>query len=351
MAFDKNRAICWRDPLQSLKRTIAMSAAYDEVDESPAKQPRAFEFHIYVDDSQDQTRAFEVNESQHAFEESQVVPKFSDVMEELERDHIDDIAPEEEALFLARPLQAVNFADVLQDLDREPDETLEDIDAVIQEEPFDLCEEARDDGPEIHGEGEDSYYMEGEGEDSDVEDEDAKIALQQLHIHASLHMIMENVERDDAVTLEAKLHMLEHMIDIIDNIEDSDEDVAPPGMEEKEDVVSPGMEEKDQDVVPPGMEEKEDDVVPPGMEDQETPPAKRTRWADLEEFVKEIEQSLVATTCDAVSPMLQQLMVAFKKKAWNLLDEPVQDEKREAPVNFAENMHAAFIIRLLDGTF
>ena len=44
------------------------------LDESPAKQPRAFEFHIYVDDSQDQTRAFEVNESQHAFEESQVVP-------------------------------------------------------------------------------------------------------------------------------------------------------------------------------------------------------------------------------------------------------------------------------------
>ena len=123
MAFDKNRAICWRDPLQSLKRAIAMSAAYDEVDESPAKQPRAFEFHIYVDDSQDQTRAFEVNESQHAFEESQVVPKFSDVMEELERDHIDDIAPEEEALE-ARPLQAVNFADVLQDLDREPEETL-----------------------------------------------------------------------------------------------------------------------------------------------------------------------------------------------------------------------------------
>ena len=61
------------DPLQSLKRAIAMSSAY-EVDESPAKQPRAFEFHIYVDDSQDQTRAFEVNESQHAFEESQVVP-------------------------------------------------------------------------------------------------------------------------------------------------------------------------------------------------------------------------------------------------------------------------------------
>ena len=266
MAFDKNRAICWRDPLQSLKRaiamdplqslkrTIAMSAAYDEVDESPAKQPRAFEFHIYVDDSQDQTRAFEVNdESQHAFEESQVVPKFSDVMEELERDHIDDIAPEEEALE-ARPLQAVNFADVLQDLDREPDETLEDIDAVIQEEPFDLCEEARDDGPEIHGEGEDSYYMEGEGEDSDVEDEDAKIALQQLHIHRSLHMIMKNVERDDAVTLEAKLRMLEHMIHIIDNIEDSDEDVAPPGMEEKEDVVSPGMmEEKDQQDSPDSL--------------------------------------------------------------------------------------------------
>ena len=120
------------------------------------------------------------------------------------------------------------------------------------QEPFDLCEEARDD-PEIHGEGEDSY-MEGEGEDSDVEDEDAKIALQQLHIHGSLHMIMENVERDDAVTLEAKLHMLEHMIDIIDNIEDSDEDVAPPGMEEKEDVVSPGMmEEKDQQDSPDSL--------------------------------------------------------------------------------------------------
>ena len=69
-------------------------------------------------------------------------------MEELERDHIDDIAPEEEALFLARPLQVVNFADVLQDLDRSPQETLEDIDAVTQE-PFDLCKEARDD-PEIH---------------------------------------------------------------------------------------------------------------------------------------------------------------------------------------------------------
>ena len=43
-------------------------------------------------------------------------------------------------------------------------------------------------------------------------------------------------------------------------------------------------------------------------------------------------------------------MVAFKKKARNLLDEPVQDEKREAPMNFAENTHEAFI-RLLDGTF
>ena len=33
-----------------------------------------------------------------------------------------------------------------------------------------------------------------------------------------------------------------------------------------------------------------------------------------------------------------------------MVAEPVQDEKREAPVNFAENTHEAFI-RLLDGTF